>query len=146
MKWPSIYGRAPKYLFRIFFVYCISMGPASKRIGNDEDIEIQGFRKVVCATSFCQVRQGISFFHIALLECPLLLVYYIEIILIRYRPWPWNIGACLRRGAYAELARDLCENTALFSEKGRQIVRDIEHIRYLYLGADLPDPNKISIY
>ena len=36
-------------------------------------------------------------------------------------PWPWNAGACLR-GACAELARGLRENTARFSEKGRQAV------------------------
>ena len=85
------------------------------------------------------LRQGISFFHVALVECPLLLLYYVKAILIRRGPWPWNAGACMR-GACAELARGLRENTALFSEKGRQAVADVDLAPYLRLGADLPNP------
>ena len=92
------------------FVHCVSMA-ASKRIGNDEDVETQGFRKVACATTapmhfqpleldlllellerllveLCRaaltlpsnscLRQGISFFHVALMEGPLLLLYYVK--------------------------------------------------------------------
>ena len=137
-------------------------GAASKRIGNDEDVETQGFSKVACATtapmhfqlleldvllellelllvelslllvelsradltlsSNSCLRQGISFFHVALVECPLLLLYYVKAILIRRGPWPWNAGACLR-GACAELARGLRENTAIFFLKrgGKQL-------------------------
>ena len=60
--------------------------------------------------------------------------------------WPWNAGACLR-GACAELARGLRENTPLFSEKGRQPDFSFNSYgpcaglaRCLRLGADLPNP------
>ena len=69
------------------------------------------------------LRQGISVFHVALVECPLLLLYYVKAVLIG--PWPWNAGACLR-GACAELARGLRANTAKFSEKVRQAVADVD--------------------
>ena len=80
---------------------------------------VELFRAALTLSSNSCLRQGISFFHVALVECPLLLLYYVKAILIRRGPWPWNAGACLR-GACAELARGLRENTALFSGKGRQ--------------------------
>ena len=107
---------------------------------------VELFRAALTLSSNSCLRQGISFFHVALVECPLLLLYYVKAILIGRGPWPWNAGACLR-GACAELARGLRENTALFSEKGRQ--PDFSFNSYgpctglagcLRLGADLPNP------
>ena len=76
---------------------------------------VELFRAALTLSSNSCLRQGISFFHIALVECPLLLLYNVKAILIRRGPWPWNAGAYLR-GACAELARGL------------------------RLGADLPNP------
>ena len=131
-------------------------GAASKRIGNDEETQgfrkvacattapmhfqlleldvllellelllVELCRAALTLSSNSCLRQGISFFHVALVECPFLLLYYVKAILIRCGPWPWNAGACLR-GACAELARGLRENTALFSEKGRKAVADVD--------------------
>ena len=145
-------------------------GAASKRIGNDEDVETQGFRKVACATtapmhfqlieldvllellelllvelslllvelsradltlsSNSCLRQGISFFHVALVECPLLLLYYVKAILIT---------RCLRR-ACARLAR---EHGEIFRKGAASSCRCgpcAGLARCLRLGADLPNP------
>ena len=110
----------------------------SKRIGNDEDVRMQGFGKIAYATitplhfqlleldlllellelllvEVCRaalilstnsyLRQDICFFHDALVECPLLISFYIKAIRIRYAPWSLNIGDSLY-GAYAELTRE----------------------------------------
>ena len=56
------------------------------------------------SNSCLSIRQGISFFHVALVECSILLLYLRQTMLIKRGPWPWNAGACLR-GACARTRR-----------------------------------------
>ena len=134
-------------------------GAASKRIGNDEDVETQGFGKVACATTVPMhfllleldvllellelllvelsradltlssnscLRQGISFIHVALVECPLLPLG--SNIYITSKQFLLGVAHGLGTvgPACAVLAPSLRENTAKFSEKGRQAIADVD--------------------
>ena len=59
-------------------------GAASKRIGNDEDVETQGFRKVACATT--------APMHFQLHELDVLLELLVE---LSQADWTLSSNSCL---------------------------------------------------
>ena len=76
-------------------------------------------RAALTLSSNSCLRQGISFFHVGLVECPLLLLYCVKSILTGRGPWPWSC---------AELALGFRENRALFSERPQAVADVVQDV------------------